>query len=372
MYDALGSLFLKKHTFQHLVKKGAKVAGFHPLRLFSLRFNVNFRNHRKILLVDDNIAFTGGTNIGKEYLGRLSPTQWLDYTVRVEGPVARQLQDVFCGDWHFTTNEEIKVSNELIRNPSGSAVIQVLESGPDTEFKALYQAIFSAINQAKDEILLTTPYFIPDPAINTALQVAAMQGVKVKIILPQKNDAPMVQRASRSFYEDLLAVGVQIYEYIPRVLHAKMMIIDGKMTFLGSANMDIRSFRLNFELNLLIFGSDVAMQAKDFFMKDLSMSQPGLLTPVSFANVIGSDMQNFNATTSGLDFVTVESAATLEPGFVNFGLFMNYAVNTLPYFEKTETIQSRTKFNDTLLGADINVCVVQQKCVWLQISFISK
>jgi hypothetical protein len=112
---------------------------------------------------------------------------------------------------------------------------------------------------------------------------------------------------------------------------------------------------LNFELNLLIFGSDVAMQAKDFFMKDLSMSQPGLLTPVSFANVIGSDMQNFNATTSGLDFVTVESAATLEPGFVNFGLFMNYAVNTLPYFEKTETIQSRTKFNDTLLGADINV-----------------
>lgn len=273
MYDALGSLFLKKHTFQHLVKKGAKVAGFHPLRLFSLRFNVNFRNHRKILLVDDNIAFTGGTNIGKEYLGRLSPTQWLDYTVRVEGPVARQLQDVFCGDWHFTTNEEIKVSNELILNPSGSAVIQVLESGPDTEFKALYQAIFSAINQAKDEILLTTPYFIPDPAINTALQVAAMQGVKVKIILPQKNDAPMVQRASRSFYEDLLAVGVQIYEYIPRVLHAKMMIIDGKMTFLGSANMDIRSFRLNFELNLLIFGSDVAMQAKDFFMKDLSMSQ---------------------------------------------------------------------------------------------------
>ena len=273
MYDALGSLFLKKRTFMNLVKKGAKVAGFHPFRFLSLRFNLNFRNHRKILLVDDNIAFTGGTNIGKEYLGRLSPAQWLDYTVRVEGPVARQLQDVFCGDWHFTTDEELKVSTNPITDASGNAVIQVLESGPDTEFKALYQAIFSAINQAKKEILFTTPYFIPDPAINTALQVAAMQGVKVKIILPQKNDAPMVQRASRSFYEELLSVGVEIYEYIPRVLHAKMMIIDEKMTFLGSANMDIRSFRLNFELNLLIFGPEVAIQAKDFFTKDLSMSQ---------------------------------------------------------------------------------------------------
>jgi cardiolipin synthase len=273
MYDALGSLFLKKRTFIKLVKKGAKVAGFHPFRFFSLRFNVNFRNHRKILLVDDNIAFTGGTNIGKEYLGSLSPTQWLDYTVKVEGPVTRQLQDVFCGDWHFTTEEELPVSTSPISGNTGDAVIQVLESGPDTEFKSIYQAIFSAINQAKKEILLTTPYFIPDPAINTALQVAAMQGIKVQIILPQKNDAPMVQRASRSFYEDLLSCGVQIYEYIPRVLHAKMMIIDEKMTFLGSANMDIRSFRLNFELNLLIFGPGTAIQAKDFFMKDLSMSQ---------------------------------------------------------------------------------------------------
>jgi cardiolipin synthase len=273
LYDALGSLFLKKRTFVKLLRKGAKVAGFHPLRLFSLRFNINFRNHRKIILIDDNVAFTGGTNIGKEYLGSLSPTQWLDYTVRVEGPVARQLQDVFCGDWHFTTSEDLKSSTAPLPNQIGSAVIQVLESGPDTEFKSLYQSMFAAITLAKKEILLTTPYFIPDPAINTALQVAAMQGVQIKIILPQKNDAPLVQRASRSFYEDLLQCGVQIYEYIPRVLHAKMMIIDEKMTFLGSANMDIRSFRLNFELNLLTFGPGTATQAKDFFLKDLSMSQ---------------------------------------------------------------------------------------------------
>ncbi len=273
LYDALGSLFLKKHTFQHLVAKGAKIAGFHPFRLFSLRFNLNFRNHRKILLVDDNIAFTGGTNIGKEYLGRLSPTQWLDYTVRVEGPVARQLQDVFCADWYFTTDEDLKPSDATMNGSFGDAVVQVLESGPDTEFKALYQSMFMAISQAKKEILLTTPYFIPDPAIYTALQVAALQGVSVRIILPQKNDAPMVQRASRSFYDELLSVGVEIYEYVPRILHAKMMIIDGRMTFIGSANMDIRSFRLNFELNLLIFGGKTAEQTRQFFLKDLSMSQ---------------------------------------------------------------------------------------------------
>lgn len=278
MYDALGSLFLKKRTFQHLVDKGAKVAGFHPFRLFSFRLNLNFRNHRKILLVDDDIAFTGGTNIGKEYLGSLSPTQWLDYTVRVAGPVARQLQDVFCGDWYFTTGEELSVSESAIATTGGEAVIQVLESGPDTEFKSLYQSMFMAMNQAKTEILFTTPYFIPDPAVYTALQVAALQGVSVKIILPKKNDAPMVQRASRSFYDDLLSVGVEIYEYVPRVLHAKMMIIDGRMTFLGSANMDIRSFRLNFELNLLIFGGKTAEQTRQFFFKDLALSEKIELT----------------------------------------------------------------------------------------------
>lgn len=273
LYDSLGSLFLKKLTFQKLVNKGAKVAGFHPFSLLSLRFNLNFRNHRKILLVDDDIAFTGGTNIGKEYLGSLSPTQWLDYTVRVQGPVARQLQDVFSGDWTFTTGEDVAVSTEPVQKNGGEAVIQVLESGPDTEFKSIYQSIFMAINQAQEEILFTTPYFIPDLAIYTALQVAALRGVRVKIILPQKNDSPMVQRASRSFYDDLLSVGVEIYEYVPRVLHAKLMMVDGRMTFLGSANMDIRSFRLNFELNLLIFGQKTTFQAREFFMKDLSLSQ---------------------------------------------------------------------------------------------------
>ena len=274
LYDSLGSLSLKRMYFLPLTKKGVKIAGFLPFSFAPQRMNVNFRNHRKILIIDGKQAFTGGTNIGKEYLGRRNKNQWRDYSVKVEGPVCRQLQDVFAKDWHFTTQEDL-FQPKYYPEPkvAGNSVIQVLESGPDSPFYTLHQALFLAINSAKKEILMTTPYFVPDPAIMTALCVTALRGVRVTLLLPLKSDNRMVQYASRSFYDDLLKAGISIFEYQPRILHAKLLMIDHRWTILGSANMDIRSFRLNFELNLLVHGESVASQGLDMFRMDLSESQ---------------------------------------------------------------------------------------------------
>lgn len=273
LYDALGSVWLKRIFLNRLTKQGAKVAGFLPFSLVPRRLNLNFRNHRKILIIDGKTAFTGGSNIGREYLGRKFDKQWHDYAVKVAGPVCSQLQDVFAKDWHFTTQEDLFLPEYYPASPrEGATAIQVLESGPDSTFLALHQAIFLALNTAREEILLTTPYFVPDPSIWTSLMVAALRGVKVKILLPLKSDAWLVQYAARSFYDNLLKAGVEIYEYRPRILHAKLMVIDGKWTMVGSANMDIRSFRLNFELNLLAYGPEMANQAKAIFAKDLQSS----------------------------------------------------------------------------------------------------
>jgi cardiolipin synthase len=283
LYDALGSLTLKRRYFLPLIKKGAKISGFLPFSLVPQRLNFNFRNHRKILIVDGVRAFTGGTNIGKEYLGRVTKHQWRDFTVRVEGPSVLQLEDVFAKDWIFTTKEDL-FTPKYYPEPwdSGDSVVQVLESGPDTSFRTLHHAIFSAINSAKSHIYLTTPYFIPDSSMMEALLVAALRGVDVQILLPLKSDSRVVQYASRSFYDRLLESGAKLSEYQPRILHAKMLTIDRKWTFLGSANMDIRSFRLNFEITLLIYGPSFAADAEQIFQNDLKQSAP--VVREAFAN----------------------------------------------------------------------------------------
>jgi len=274
LYDSLGSIWLKRIFLRPLTKAGAKVAGFLPFSFLPQRFNVNFRNHRKILVIDGKVAFTGGTNIGREYLGRRFAKQWHDYTVQVRGPACLQLQDVFAKDWHFTTQEDL-FSPEYYPSAQGKgdSAIQVLESGPDSTFLTLHHALFLALNNAQKEIFLTTPYFIPDPSLMTTLRVAALKGVKVRLVLPQKTDMWVVRYASRSFYDTLLRAGVEIYEFQPRILHAKLVRIDDEWTIVGSANMDTRSFRLNFELNLLVYGKAAAEQARVLFEQDVAQSK---------------------------------------------------------------------------------------------------
>ena len=283
LYDAFGSFFLKKVTLRRLTKGGVKLASFLPFTVFPNIRYMNFRNHRKILVVDGTQAFTSGVNIGKQYLGRKNKKQWHDYGVRVTGPTCSQLQDVFARDWHFATHEVVtgEIEPPAPTNQKKST-IQVLESGPDSEFHALHKAVFLAINSAENSITMTTPYFIPDSAILTAMTVAALRGVRVKIILPAKSDAPHVQWAGRSFYDELIDAGVEIYEYQPRILHAKLMVIDEKWTLLGSGNMDIRSFRLNFELNLLVLSQEFSAQCETSLNKDIEDSER--IVPSEFMN----------------------------------------------------------------------------------------
>jgi len=273
LYDSLGSLSLKRFHYRKLAQAGVQISGFLPLSSIVQRLNLNFRNHRKFLIIDGTQAFSGSANIGKNYLGKKTKNQWRDNFVHVEGQACLQLQDVFTKDWSFTTQEDLSDA-KYYPTPSqaGDSSVQVLESGPDTTFHNLHQALFLAVNSAKRRVLLTTPYFIPDGAMLTSLSVAALKGVDVCLLLPNKSDSKIVQSASRSFYESMLRSGIKIYEYQPRIMHSKMLIVDDKWTITGSFNMDIRSFRLNFELNLLIYSSAVADQAATLFYDDLKES----------------------------------------------------------------------------------------------------
>lgn len=273
LYDSLGSLSLKRWYFRKLTQNGVKAAGFLPFSFLPQRMNFNFRNHRKILVIDGKVAFTGGANIGKKYLGRRSESQWRDTTTKVMGPVCQQLEDVFAKDWHFTTEEDL-FQERYYPSPSrqGDLVIQMVESGPDSPFYTLHHAVFHAMSLARRNIRLSTPYFIPDPAITSTLSVAALRGIHTQVLLPAKTDAKLVQFASRSFYEELMEAGVEIYEYQPRMLHSKLLVIDDRWSIIGSGNMDIRSFRLNFEINLVIYGGLMASQVIEVFEKDLKHS----------------------------------------------------------------------------------------------------
>lgn len=278
LYDSLGSLSLKGFLLRKLAKHGVETAAFLPFSIsnFLQRVNPNFRNHRKILVIDGSTAFTGGVNIGREYLGRRTSEQWRDFAVLVKGPSCRQLDEVFRDDWEFTTGRLLPELPAVSAAPirlSQSEWVQVLESGPDTAFQTLHQTLFLGITSAQREILLTTPYFIPDTAIATALAVSALKGVRVRLLLPSKTDVFFVRKAGRSFYDLLLEAGVEIFEYQPKILHSKLMLIDNRWAVVGSANMDIRSFRLNFELNLMVHGARFAKQIRAMFDSDLAQSR---------------------------------------------------------------------------------------------------
>lgn len=273
LYDSLGSLSLKQLFFRKLRNAGIQISGFLPFSLLPQRINLNFRNHRKIIVVDGETAFTGGTNLGKEYLGNPGDHQWRDFSIQLWGPVCLQLEEVFREDWKFTTREDLSHPKYFpCPKRAGNALIQVIDSGPDTSFRSLHRAIFWGITSATKQVSMMTPYFIPDSSLLTALEVAALRGIDLKLVLPQKNDQKLVRLASRSYYSELLKSGVKIYEFEPKILHAKLITIDDDFTLIGSGNMDIRSFRLNFEITLLIQDKEVTHQAQNLFNTDLEKS----------------------------------------------------------------------------------------------------
>ncbi|MET0594015.1 MAG: cardiolipin synthase [Polyangiaceae bacterium] len=272
--DAYGCLSIGNKWYRPLRKAGAKVGVFLPMRSLLLQ-PVNLRNHRKIVVVDGKVAFSGGVNIGDEYRGQMPGIgTWRDTHFRMEGPAAQALQRVFFQDWFFATGEGLDPAPFFPPGLpfAGDASVSIVPSGPDTRTEAIHRLFFASIAAARERVYITTPYFVPDSPMAVALQVAAMRGVDVKLILPSRSNHTVTFYAGRSFYSELLEAGVHIHEYLPGMIHAKTMVVDGRIVLLGSANMDMRSFRLNFEVHALIHDAPTARVLETCFAEDLAQT----------------------------------------------------------------------------------------------------
>jgi cardiolipin synthase len=262
LMDYIGSWSTRPSFTRAMVDAGVEVDYFLPVVPWQGPWRINFRNHRKILIVDGNRAFTGSHNIGNEYRGR-HPTlgSWKDTNLSLEGPAVQQLQEVFVEDWFYTTQKEL-ISDEYFPRPrrGGEHVVQVVPSGPDTDMNAIQDVIFAAICSAQQSVDIVTPYFVPDVATLQALQSAAYRGLKVQLVIPSRSDASLPLWAGRSFYEELYRAGVHIFEYDHGMLHNKIIVIDGCWSLVGSANIDHRSFRLNFELSVVLYDVELATE----------------------------------------------------------------------------------------------------------------
>ena len=267
LYDAFGSRGLTRRYLKPLLKAGGYAAPFLPLDPIRKAWTINLRNHRKLMVVDGTLGFTGGMNIGEEFL------DWRDIKLRIQGPAVKGLQTVFVEDWFFATRHNL-VDPEFFPQlePAGASMLQIVQSGPDATLENIHRVYFAAIASAQHSVSLATPYFVPDKAILTALQTAALRGVEVNVLLPSRSNHQVTFYAGRSFYEELLETGVQIHEYQEGMLHQKMMIVDRHFATVGSANFDLRSFRLNFELIALLYDPELVSKLDMVLTQDMARS----------------------------------------------------------------------------------------------------
>lgn len=275
IYDALGSFRMSRPRLEAIAAAGGRCVEFLPLNPLRKRWSVHLRNHRKLIVIDGRIAFTGGMNVGDEYSGRARRRGTLHFSdthLRLEGPCVDDLEEVFFDDWRFATGETPDFP-EIPAAARGQATVAIVPSGPDQMRNASQLNYFAGITAARNSVWLTSPYFIPDEAILSALIGAALKGVDIRILVPERCDVLLVGPAGRSYYQHLLAVGIRIFEYLPSMLHAKTMVVDERFALVGSANIDIRSFRLNFEVGALIDDPAVAATLRERFTAQLRESR---------------------------------------------------------------------------------------------------
>ncbi|MBB3108542.1 cardiolipin synthase [Paenibacillus phyllosphaerae] len=271
IYDGIGSLELHGSYVKELREAGIQTQCFLAPRLALFDKRINFRDHRKIVVVDGLTGFVGGINIGDEYLGHNPKLGfWRDTHLQIKGDAVYFLQEVFMKNWWFTAKERLTDSKYLPEHRCvGQEQVQIVASGPDSIADAILECVFAAVSVAQRRIYITTPYLIPDASVLMALRTAALSGVDVRLIIPYVGDSKLVLRASLSYVEDLLATGVRIYRYRKGFVHAKVLIVDDLVASVGTANMDMRSFFSNFELNALLFSKEAIDRLEQDFMADL-------------------------------------------------------------------------------------------------------
>lgn len=276
LYDGFGSFWLTRRFLKPMCEAGIQIATFLPGQTFRERWSLNLRNHRKIVVVDGRVAFTGGMNIGDEYIGRSSATGfWRDAHLRLIGPEVRRQQSVFAEDWYFATGEvlpDAEPSGSL--ESSGRVIAQTVNGGPEEETSHFQALILAAINEAHDRVLLVTSYFAPPAAIISALENAAFRGVRVRLLLSGRGNHLWTLLAGRGVYDSLLHAGVEIAEYQRGLLHSKTLTIDGHWSLVGSANVDCRSLFLNFESGVILYDEPLAEQLEQQFERDLADAIP--------------------------------------------------------------------------------------------------
>jgi cardiolipin synthase len=279
LYDSMGSRKLSGRALRPLQEAGGKVAPFLPLNPLRSRFQVNLRNHRKIVVIDGRVGYTGGMNIGDEYLGKSAYFgYWRDEFLRVEGPAVSGLQRVFTEDWDFAVQEPL-TGDSYFPKPErpGEAVAQVIESGPDQEVNAIREVYFAAILCADKRLWIASPYFVPDAALGDALRLARFRGVDVRLVTLQRPDHYVSFYAGRYYFADVMAVGMKIYQYGRGMMHSKMVLIDDDWALVGSPNLDNRSLHLNFEAACLFYSpEEVAAVERRFeeLLKDSTEVEP--------------------------------------------------------------------------------------------------
>ena len=272
--DDLGSWGIKNRHIKKIKRRGIDIRQFMPVAFPYLSGKINYRNHRKIAVMDGRVGFTGGINIAERYLKGTKFGPWRDTHLRIEGDAVNMMQAIFATDWYFVGDKELLFEDKYypktkIRTRSP---IQIASSGPDSDWASIMQAYFAAMNKAKKSIYITTPYFMPNQSILTALKVASLSGVDVRIILPYKSDSKIVYWASRSYISELLDAGIKVYFFQKGFCHSKLIIIDGTFCSVGSANMDYRSFEDNFEVAAIMYDPRVAAELTEYFMQDIENS----------------------------------------------------------------------------------------------------
>ncbi len=280
MADDLGSrTMIHSQYWKEMQEAGVRVARALPIKnplLQALFGRIDLRNHRKILVIDGRISYCGSQNCADpEFLVKAKFAPWVDAVIRFEGPIVRQNQYLFAGDWMSYAGENI---NPLLHLPISASQTgfpaQVIGTGPTVRFSAMPEIFESLFHAAREELVISTPYYVPDESMQNALCAAAWRGVKTTIVFPANNDSWIVGGASRSYYSDLLEAGVEIFEYVGGLLHTKSLTMDNEITLIGSANMDRRSFDLNYENNILFYDPDLTADVRARQQEYISKSTP--------------------------------------------------------------------------------------------------
>jgi len=276
IYDDFGSISIRKKFITKLKQAGVEAVPFYKINFIQFANRINYRNHRKIIVIDGVVGYVGGINVSDKYVNTdTNDLYWRDTHIKITGKAVLNLQYIFLTDWNFCADQNITFAyryfplEDTRKNFQGSQLTQIVSSGPSSDHPNIMYTLIQAITLAKEEILLTTPYFIPEKSYLDAIKIAALSGIKVKILVPSVSDSFIINATCKSYYQELLETGVEIYKYTKGFVHAKTMVCDGYVSFIGTANLDNRSFDLNFEVNAIVYDTTLASELKDHFNKDL-------------------------------------------------------------------------------------------------------